>query len=184
MPGDPPDLACEPRGERGTDRDHAGHRLRGWRCELHPRTQPAEQHGETGWRAHAFPLSVDGIEIVASLVLLADRRAGRRSGWPPWAALAAGTLASVAANVAVGGSDLIGRTVAGWPAFALLVAIKLLSGLLEPRLHAAAVPDHRSPDDPYGANPGPAIDSHHRPPGTPGSARRRAHRMDGRAARI
>ncbi|HUZ26595.1 MAG TPA: DUF2637 domain-containing protein [Streptosporangiaceae bacterium] len=30
--------------------------------------------GETGWQAHAFPLSVDGIEIVASLVLLADRR--------------------------------------------------------------------------------------------------------------
>ena len=43
----------------------------------------AELHGETGWRGHAFPLSVDGIEIVASLVLLADRRAGRPSGWLP-----------------------------------------------------------------------------------------------------
>jgi hypothetical protein len=31
-------------------------------------------HGETGWQAHALPLSVDGIEIMASLVLLADRR--------------------------------------------------------------------------------------------------------------
>ncbi|MGH3713433.1 MAG: DUF2637 domain-containing protein [Micromonosporaceae bacterium] len=103
----------------------------------------AAQHGETGWRAHAFPLSVDGIEIVASLVLLADRRAGRRSGWLPWTALAAGTAASVAANVAVGGSDLLGRVVAGWPAFALLVAIKLLSGLLEARESSpsAAVPD-------------------------------------------
>jgi hypothetical protein len=27
----------------------------------------AAVHGETGWQAHAFPLSVDGIEIVASL---------------------------------------------------------------------------------------------------------------------
>jgi Protein of unknown function (DUF2637) len=91
----------------------------------------AERHGESGWRAHAFPLSVDGIEIVASLVLLADRRVGRRSGWLVWAALAAGTAASVAANVAVSATDPVGRVVAGWPAFALLVAIKLLSGLLD-----------------------------------------------------
>jgi hypothetical protein len=91
----------------------------------------AEQHGETGWRAHAFPLSVDGIEIVASLVLLADRRFGRRSGWLVWAALVAGTAASMAANVAVGATDPVGRVVAGWPAFALLVAIKLLSGLVD-----------------------------------------------------
>jgi hypothetical protein len=53
-------------------------------------------HGDAGWHAHAFPLSVDGVEIVASLVLLADRRAGRRSGWLPWAALAISTGASLA----------------------------------------------------------------------------------------
>jgi hypothetical protein len=89
----------------------------------------AVAHGETGWQGHAFPLSVDGIEIVASLVLLTDRRTGHRSGWLPWAALAAGTTA----NVAVAGADLIGRVVAGWPAFALLVAVKLLSGMLDHR---------------------------------------------------
>jgi len=93
----------------------------------------ARLHGETGWRSHAFPISVDGIEIVASLVLLAHRRAGTRAGWLPWAALAAGTAASVAANVAVGASDPVGRLVAGWPAVALLVSIKLLSGLLDAR---------------------------------------------------
>lgn len=93
----------------------------------------AAAHGQTGWRAHTFPLSVDGIEIVASLVLLADRRTGRASGWLPWAALAAGTAASLAANVAAAGADLVGRVIAGWPAFALLVAIKLLSQMLEPR---------------------------------------------------
>jgi hypothetical protein len=91
----------------------------------------ARAHGEVGWRAHAFPVSVDGIEVVASLVLLAHRRAGTRAGWLPWAALAAGTAASVAANVAVGASDPVGRVVAGWPVVALLVAIKLLSGLLD-----------------------------------------------------
>ena len=91
----------------------------------------AHEHGETGWRAHMFPLSVDGIEIVSSLVLLADKRAGRASGWLPWAALVAGAAASFAANIAVGGSDWIGRAVSGWPAVAFLVAVKLLFGLLE-----------------------------------------------------
>jgi hypothetical protein len=28
--------------------------------------QPAQDHGQAGWHAYAFPLSVDGIEIVAS----------------------------------------------------------------------------------------------------------------------
>jgi hypothetical protein len=93
----------------------------------------AAEHGETGWQAHAFPLSVDGIEIVASLVLLADRRTGRPSGWLPWAALAAGTTASLAANVAAAGAGPVGRVIAGWPAFALLIAVKLLSGMLEYR---------------------------------------------------
>ncbi len=94
-------------------------------------TELAGAHGEHGWRTHMFPLSVDLIEVVASLVVLADKRAGRRSGRLPWAALVAGTAASFAANVAVAGSDWIGRAVSGWPAFALLTAVKLLFGLLD-----------------------------------------------------
>ena len=94
-------------------------------------TELAHLHGEIGWRAHMLPLSVDGLEIVASLVLLADKRAPRRSGRLPWVALIAGSGASFAANIAVGGSDWIGRAVSGWPAFALLMAVKLLFGLLE-----------------------------------------------------
>ena len=99
----------------------------------------AAAHGETGWQAHAFLLSVDGIEIVASLVLLADRRSRRRSGWLPWAALVAGRTASLAANIAAGGAGPVGRVIAGWPAFALLVAVKLRSGMLEHR-HGADRP--------------------------------------------
>jgi hypothetical protein len=121
----------------------------------------ARIHGEVGWRSHAFPVSVDGIEVVASLVLLAHRRAGTRAGWLPWAALTAGTAASVAANVAVGASDPVGRLVSGWPAVALLVAIKLLAGLLDARTehaahtedqHGPTGPDHRS-SDPRGPVP-------------------------------
>jgi 2-keto-3-deoxy-L-rhamnonate aldolase RhmA len=37
----------------------------------------------------------------------------------------------MAANVAVGASDPVGRVVAGWPAVSLLLAIKLLSGLID-----------------------------------------------------
>ncbi len=97
----------------------------------------AQQHGQSGWRASAFPLSVDGLELVSSLVLLADRRAARRSGWLPWAALGAGAVASLFANIAVAEHNWIARTIAGWPALALIIAIKLLSGLLE---HAATPP--------------------------------------------
>jgi hypothetical protein len=102
--------------------------------------QLAAAHGDTGWHAHAFPLSVDGVEIVASLVLLADRRAGRRSGWLPWAALTIGTAASLAANIATADAGTISRVIAGWPALALLIAVKLLSGILEHRPSAASGP--------------------------------------------
>ena len=91
--------------------------------------QLAAAHGDTGWHAPAFPLSVDAVEIVASLVLLADRRAARRSGWLPWAALAIGTAASLAANIATAGHGTVSRVIAGWPAVALLIAVKLLSGI-------------------------------------------------------
>src|SRR5579859_796900 len=90
----------------------------------------AQDHGQTGWHAHAFPLSVDGLEIVASLVLLAGHRSGRRPGWLPWAALVLGTAGSLAANVATAGPGTISRIIAGWPALALLIAVKLLTGML------------------------------------------------------
>jgi hypothetical protein len=116
----------------------------------------ARIHGEVGWRSHAFPVSVDGIEVVASLVLLAHRRAGMRAGWLPWAALVAGTAASVAANVAVGASDPVGRLVAGWPAVALLVAIKLLAGLFDARSeHVVRTEGQLDPAGPVHRSPGP-----------------------------
>ncbi|MEV7230901.1 DUF2637 domain-containing protein [Polymorphospora sp. NPDC051019] len=99
----------------------------------------AESRGETGWKAHAFPLTVDGIEVVATLTILADRRAGRPSGWVTWTALVAGGVASLGANILVAQDDLIARIIAGWPAVALIAAIKMLSRILE---HA---PRHEAP---------------------------------------
>jgi hypothetical protein len=127
-------------------------------------------------------------QVVASLVLLAYRRAGTRAGWLPWGALVAGTAASVAANVAVGASDPVGRLVAGWPAVALLVAIKLLAGLLDARSeHVAssgdgrgsAGPVDRSPDsgDPGADRAGTATD--HAGPRTVARTRTGPHRITG-----
>ena len=114
--------------------------------------QLAATHGDTGWHAHAFPLSVDGVEIVASLVLLADRRAGRRSGWLPWAALTIGTVASLAANISAADHGIVSRVIAGWPALALLIAVKLLSGILEHRGAAADPVDDSAADRPRRAS--------------------------------
>ncbi|WP_233527386.1 DUF2637 domain-containing protein [Micromonospora craniellae] len=91
----------------------------------------ALDHDQLGWKALAFPISVDGLEIVASLYLVAQRRAGRPTGWIPWVALIVGTAASLAANVAVGGADPIGKALAGWPAVSMLVSIKLLFAMID-----------------------------------------------------
>ena len=64
----------------------------------------AAAHGDAGWHAHAFPLSVDGVEIVASLVLLADRREGRRSTWLPWSSE---PQRAMAANIATAGHGTV-----------------------------------------------------------------------------
>jgi hypothetical protein len=91
----------------------------------------ALHHDQLGWKSLAFPISVDGLEIVASLYLVAQRRAGRPTGPIPWVALIVGTAASLAANVAVGGADPIGKALAGWPAVSMLIAIKLLFALID-----------------------------------------------------
>ena len=88
-------------------------------------------HDQFGWKSLAFPISVDGLEIVASLYLVAQRRAGRPTGWIPWVALFVGTAASLAANVAVGGADPIGKALAGWPALSMLVSVKLLFAMFD-----------------------------------------------------
>jgi Protein of unknown function (DUF2637) len=91
----------------------------------------ATHHSQLGWKSYAFPVSVDGLEIVASLYLVAQRRAGRHTGWIPWVTLVVGTGASLAANVAVGGADPIGKALAGWPALSMLVSVKLLFSMFD-----------------------------------------------------
>jgi hypothetical protein len=85
-----------------------------------------ELHGQPGWVAALTPLSVDGMIVAASTTLLADSRAGERGGALPWALLAVGSAASLAANVAVAQPTAAGRVIAAWPSFALIGAYELL----------------------------------------------------------
>jgi len=85
-----------------------------------------ELHGQPGWVAALTPLSVDGMIVAASTTLLADSRSGGRGGVLPWGLLAAGSVASLAANVAVAEPSVTGRVIAAWPSFALIASYELL----------------------------------------------------------
>lgn len=85
-----------------------------------------ELHGQPGWVAALTPLSVDGMIVAASTSLLADSRSGRTGGVLPWVLLAIGSIASLAANVAVAEPTVMGRMIAAWPSFALIGAYEML----------------------------------------------------------
>ena len=78
------------------------------------------------WRAWLLPLSVDGLVVAASMVLLTRRRAGMGGGRLAWAALLGGVGASLAANIAAAEPTATARVVAAWPALAFAVAFELL----------------------------------------------------------
>jgi hypothetical protein len=85
-----------------------------------------ELHGQPGWVATLTPLSVDGMIVAASTTLLDDSRSGGRGGLLPWALLVVGSMASLAANVAVAQPVLVARVIAAWPSFALIAAYEML----------------------------------------------------------
>ena len=85
-----------------------------------------ELHGQPGWVAALTPLSVDGMIVAASTTLLAESRSGSRGDVLPWLHLAVGSVASLAANVAVAEPTATGRAIAAWPSFALIGSYELL----------------------------------------------------------
>jgi Protein of unknown function (DUF2637) len=110
------------------------------------------EHGQPGWVAALTPLSVDGMIVAASTTLLADSRSGRTGGALPWALLVAGSIASLAANVAVAEPTLIGRVIAAWPSFALTASFELLTGQVR-RNAAGQSAQGRRPRQPQPARP-------------------------------
>jgi hypothetical protein len=102
-----------------------------------------ELHGQPGWVAALTPLSVDGMIVAASTTLLAESRSARRGGMLPWALLAVGSVASLAANVAVAEPTATGRVIAAWPSFALIASYELLMRQVR-RAAEAGTPRQRS----------------------------------------
>lgn len=80
--------------------------------------------GGQPWQATLWPLSVDGLLVVALVTLQRARREGGSTA-AAWAALVAALAASLAANVASAQPTALGRFVAAWPPLALL-AIEVL----------------------------------------------------------
>jgi hypothetical protein len=98
----------------------------------------AASNGET-WLSWLIPLSVDGLLVVASLVIVAARRSGDPAPLLAWLALVVGVLASLAANVANAGDGLVAKLVAGWPPLAFAVTFELVLRLV--RTEGVAIPD-------------------------------------------
>lgn len=87
----------------------------------------ALRFGERPEVAYVLPISVDGMLIVASTVMVDDQRAGRPVRWSARIAFLAGVTASVAANITAAQPTLGARIVAAWPAVALLLVVEILS---------------------------------------------------------
>ena len=83
-------------------------------------------HGQPGWVAVLTPFSVDGMIVATSTTLLSESRSGSRGGVLPWVLLVIGSVASLAANVAVAEPTVVGRVIAAWPSFALIGSYELL----------------------------------------------------------
>jgi hypothetical protein len=90
----------------------------------------AVRGGADATSAALWPLSVDGLLVLASVGLLSpDRRPPGRSRWALWAAFLLGIAVSLAANVAVAPAFAWAPVlVAGWPPVSLLLAVELLTG--------------------------------------------------------
>ncbi len=85
------------------------------------------QHGETGWLGRAYPLTIDGLIVAASMVLLTAARQRARAHWLAYFALALGITATIAVNVAAGlAYGPAGAVIAAWPAPALVISFELL----------------------------------------------------------
>lgn len=98
------------------------------------------------WRSWLIPLSIDGLVVAASMVLLTRRRTGLPGGPLAWGALGAGVVASLAANMADARPDLTAVLVAGWPAVAFAVAFELLLQQRRAEDSAATQPQPAPPD--------------------------------------
>jgi Protein of unknown function (DUF2637) len=137
--------------------------------------QVALRYGERPEVAHALPFSVDGMLVVASVVMVDDRRQGRPVRAAARVAFTAGVAASIAANIAAAHPQPGARLVAAWPALALLLVVEMLTrparraGTTQPAPTSTPRVDPPAPPEADHRHPHPAISATDRSPST-GSA--------------
>ncbi|WP_030553056.1 DUF2637 domain-containing protein [Streptomyces exfoliatus] len=112
----------------------------------------AEAAGQTGWKAWAYPVSVD-LLLVAAWHRLRGLRAAGDSARSAWTWFIVALVASLGANVATAGlldltdvPDWLRILVAGWPALAFLGGTLLVHSPRHPTADKPAEPDtHTEP---------------------------------------
>ena len=83
-------------------------------------------HGQDGTAVRLLPLSVDGLILAASLVLLHEARNGRDAPGLARLMLWLGIGATIGANIAFGaGYGLLGALISAWPAVAFTGAVEI-----------------------------------------------------------
>ena len=88
-------------------------------------------HGQSGTAARLLPLSVDGLILAASLVLLHEARNRREAPALARLMLARGVGATIAANVAYGlAFGVLGAVISAWPAVAFIGSVEMLMHLV------------------------------------------------------
>lgn len=88
--------------------------------------QQLADHAGEAWRSWLIPISIDGLVIAASMVLLTRHRAGQAGGWLAWGSLSVGVVASLAANMADARPEVTSVLVAGWAPVAFAATFHLL----------------------------------------------------------
>lgn len=83
-------------------------------------------HVGEGWRSWLIPISIDGLIVAASMVLVTRRRAGLPTSRLAWGALSVGVVASIGANMADASGSPISILYAGWAPVALAAGFELL----------------------------------------------------------
>ncbi len=83
-------------------------------------------HGQDGTAARLLPLSVDGLILAASLVLLHEARNDRDAPRLARLMLWLGISATISANIACGaGYGLLGALISAWPAVAFIGSVEI-----------------------------------------------------------
>ena len=87
-------------------------------------------HGQDGTAARLLPLSVDGLILAASLVLLHEARNDRDARLARFM-LWLGISATIGANIACGaGYGLLGALISAWPAVAFIGTVEIATQLV------------------------------------------------------